>query len=86
MLDDSFGTEKLHLKEREISPKKEEVASEPVREEKVDEIDQNDTKKADIERRRNEAKKGLEMLYDMEIRKAMQDLPVRQQGLAANRL
>ena len=33
-----------------------------------------------------EAKKGLEMLYDMEIRKAMQDLPVRQQGLAANRL
>ena len=33
-----------------------------------------------------EAKKGLEMLYDMEIRKAMQDLPVRQQGLATIRL
>ena len=33
-----------------------------------------------------EAKKGLEMLYDLEIRKAMQDLPVRQQGLAANRI
>ena len=47
MLDDSFGTEKLHLKEREVSPKKEEVVSEPIQEERVAEIPTPETKKAD---------------------------------------
>lgn len=41
-------------KKDEVVTEKEEVASEPVQEEKVVETDQNDTKKADIERRRQE--------------------------------
>ena len=45
LMDDSFGTDKLHLKKREISPKKEEVVQTIPSEEKVAEMPTTEVKK-----------------------------------------